>query len=207
MVALRSGARLRRADSLQAAYRHLGTYRPSLVIADLGLPDGSGLDLIRDLAAHRPNCPVVLATSGDEEAALSDAALAAGADGYIPKPVESLRDFQNRVLVHFPDRQREGGKIVQLGPRIRPDDLSLAEDLDRIRALIAQPGQVGVKGALAYGAQFLASLAEASGDRGLSALSADLAGALAVGDPTGRSQTLDRVARDLARRVAPVAAI
>ncbi len=86
LLCLRSGARLRRADSKAAAYRHLATYRPSLVLTDIGLPDGSGLDIVRDLVAHRPNAPVVLATSGEDSSLCRTAALKAGADGFLQNP-------------------------------------------------------------------------------------------------------------------------
>ena len=39
---------------------------PSAVIVDVGLPDGSGLDLIRELSSARPRVPALIGTSGDE---------------------------------------------------------------------------------------------------------------------------------------------
>ncbi|HVG49901.1 MAG TPA: response regulator, partial [Rubellimicrobium sp.] len=59
LLCARSGARLRRADTLGAAERHLRAYRPGAVIVDLHLPDGSGLDLFRSLARARPRIPAI----------------------------------------------------------------------------------------------------------------------------------------------------
>ena len=49
LMCQRSGARLRRAETLKAARGHLRLYRPDVVIVDLGLPDGRGEHLIREL--------------------------------------------------------------------------------------------------------------------------------------------------------------
>ena len=66
LMCLHSGARLRGADSLAAARRHLNVYFPTIVIIDVGLPDGSGLQLISELAGASPRIGVILGTSGDD---------------------------------------------------------------------------------------------------------------------------------------------
>jgi DNA-binding NarL/FixJ family response regulator len=81
LLCLRSGARIRRADCLASAYRHLQVYRPSVVIVDMGLPDGSGGDLIAAIRQMVPAVPVVLGISGDS--GLRGDAMAAGADGFL----------------------------------------------------------------------------------------------------------------------------
>ena len=60
LLCLRSGARIRRADSLRAASRHMAAYRPAVVIVDLGLPDGNGAELIAAIASTTPRVPVLL---------------------------------------------------------------------------------------------------------------------------------------------------
>ena len=82
LLCLRSGARIRRADCLASARRHLATYRPAVVIVDMGLPDGDGAGLIAALAAMRPRVPVILGVSGDPDRRV--AALADRAEGQAP---------------------------------------------------------------------------------------------------------------------------
>ena len=65
LLSFRSGARIRQADCLRSARRHLQVYRPSMVIIDLGLPDGNGTELIEEIHTTSLQVGVVLATSGD----------------------------------------------------------------------------------------------------------------------------------------------
>ncbi|MDB5858235.1 MAG: uncharacterized protein JWQ76_1924 [Ramlibacter sp.] len=61
-----------------------GTRKPDLIVLDLGLPDGDGMDLIRDVRGWSSVPIVVLSARADEADKI--AALDAGADDYLTKP-------------------------------------------------------------------------------------------------------------------------
>jgi two-component system response regulator DevR len=63
-------------------------YKPDLVIMDVRLPDGSGIEACREIRAELPETRVVMLTSyPDEEAVLS--AIIAGASGYLLKQIRA----------------------------------------------------------------------------------------------------------------------
>ncbi len=70
-----------------------------LVLCDLGLPDGDGLDLIERIAAERPALPVVVLTARSEEADVV-AGLTGGAIDYVVKPFR-LAELQARIATHL----------------------------------------------------------------------------------------------------------
>ncbi len=72
------------ADTLQRGLTEAGTRKPDLLVLDLGLPDGDGLDLIRDLRGWSGVPIIVLSARADEADKI--AALDAGADDYLTKP-------------------------------------------------------------------------------------------------------------------------
>jgi len=72
------------ADSAKRGLIEAGTRRPDLVVLDLGLPDGDGVDFIRDLRGWS-TCPVVILSARSSEVD-KIAALDAGADDYLVKP-------------------------------------------------------------------------------------------------------------------------
>lgn len=133
LMSLRSGARLRRADCLASARRHLQTYRPNIMIVDVGLPDGSGLDLIRDVKSSFDLPPVLLATSGDDY--LYEPSLKAGAVGFIAKPLESVCEFQSMILRHFPGRPLMSD-ISTINETVVPDSVAYRDDLCHARELL-----------------------------------------------------------------------
>jgi CheY-like chemotaxis protein len=61
--------------------------RPDLVTCDVGLPDGDGLALCREVKARHPDVPVVVITASPL-ARVRREALACGADAFVPKPFD-----------------------------------------------------------------------------------------------------------------------
>lgn len=170
LMCLRSGARIRRADSLETARRHLAIYRPTVLIVDVGLPDGSGLALIRSLAEGVPRIDVILGTSGETHVA--DEVMAAGADGFIAKPVESLVAFQTMILSHMPaDRQPPAPRLVE-DELINPDPVAYQDDLNHIAQVLRD---ADADQTLDYVTQFLGGVARSARDHDLDAAVTDLA--------------------------------
>jgi CheY-like chemotaxis protein len=181
LLCLRSGARIRRADSLRAAHRHLSVYHPVVVIVDLGLPDGSGAELIADLAHTTPRVSVILGISGDANA--RRAALAAGADGFLEKPVTSLARFQAAVLEHLPKAGRPKRLRSVGSDSISPDPLALRDDLAHVADILGAPSHDD--NSVAYVAQFLGGLAQLAGDDLLAGAASDLGAHFKSGQPIG----------------------
>lgn len=176
LLCLRSGARIRRADSLAAAHRHLSVYRPSVVVVDLGLPDGNGTDLIAELSVTQPRVGALLATSGDPD--LRDSGMAAGADDFLAKPVESLATFQQAVLAHLPPGEGPVAPRALPTELIEPDQMALRDDLAHMAEVI---GQDPDEATLDYATHFLGGVALSAHDSALSGAVENLAAARAVG--------------------------
>ena len=176
LLCLRSGARIRRADCLRAARRHLQVYRPSVVIADLGLPDGNGIDLIADLAKAQPRVDVLLAISGESFRAAD--AIAAGADGFMAKPIKSLVQFQQSVLAFLPaDRQPKGPCVIG-DEVVEPDHMAFQDDMAHIADVL---GDKTDNKTLDYVAQFLSGVARIAHDKALETAASALARKRALG--------------------------
>jgi len=72
------------ADTATKGLSEAGTRKPDLLVLDLGLPDGDGLDVIRDVRGWSGVPIIVLSARSDETDKI--AALDAGADDYLTKP-------------------------------------------------------------------------------------------------------------------------
>lgn len=117
------------ADSVKRGLIEAGTRQPDLVVLDLGLPDGDGIDFIRDYRSWS-EIPVIVLSARTAEAD-KVAALDAGADDYLVKPFGAA-ELVARVRAHLRRRFRAGttgptvlefGTVrVDLGKRIVEKD-------------------------------------------------------------------------------------
>jgi two-component system KDP operon response regulator KdpE len=103
------------ADGVQRGLIEAGTRRPDLVVLDLGLPDGDGIDFIRGLRAWSSIPVIVLSARGSESDKI--AALDAGADDYLVKPFgtgELLARVRAQLRRH-PRANAEVPSVLQFG--------------------------------------------------------------------------------------------
>lgn len=127
------------------------------VILDLGLPDGSGLDLLQARRRARDRTPVIIATARDQ---ISDriAGLDAGADDYVTKPFD-LGELAARLRAHARRSEGQPNAEVEIGPwRINRAAAVVQQDGREVRltsrewsvldALLAARGRVLSKAAL-----------------------------------------------------------
>lgn len=100
--------------SLAKARETLAEDRFDLLLLDVNLPDGSGLDLLRQIRAGGDTTPVVLLTANDLE--LDEVTgLEAGADDYITKPF-TLAVLRARVNAQLRRSTPKASYIVSVGP-------------------------------------------------------------------------------------------
>ena len=199
LLCLRSGARIRRADCIRSARRHLQVYRPSVVVADMGLPDGNGADLIAKLAQAVKEKSVVLATFGDDM--LEPEAMAAGAQGFLGKPITSLAVFQQMVLAALPaDRQPPGLRAI-VDEQVSPDEIAYYDDINYAAELL---DNLPNDKALDYIAQFLEGVARSVQDNRMEQAARALASKRATGEATTSemAQIAGLIQQRLANRIA-----
>lgn len=117
------------AENLDAAETALRVADYAAVLLDLGLPDGSGLALLRAMRGRGDTTPVLIATARDQ---IADriAGLDAGADDYIVKPYD-LAELTARLRAQA---RRAGGSPAA--------ELTLGDlRIDRVRGRVFRAGQ------------------------------------------------------------------
>ena len=120
-------------------------FRPDLVVMDVRLPDGSGIEACREIRAEMPDTRVVMLTSyPDEDAVLS--AIIAGASGYLLKQVRA-RDLVSALetvgrgesLLDPAVTGRVLERIRRIATADQPDELAqLTSQEQKILLLVAE---------------------------------------------------------------------
>ncbi len=108
------------AEAVQAALRH----RPNVIVMDVRLPDGSGVEACRDIRAELPDTRVIMLTSyADDEAVFSS--ILAGASGYL------LKQIRGQQLAEAVEAVARGESLLdpQVTKRV----------MDQMRNLATQP--------------------------------------------------------------------
>lgn len=91
-----AGYSVRSVEDCAAAREEMEAFSPEVLVMDLGLPDGNGLDIVKDLKPKSDGGPAVLVLSGFRQERNVLAAFDAGADDFMTKPF-SPRELVARV--------------------------------------------------------------------------------------------------------------
>lgn len=108
------GCKVWETHTLERGLIEAASRTPDLLVLDLGLPDGDGVDLVRELRAWSSMPVLVLSARSTEEEKVR--ALDAGADDYLTKPF-GLPELMARVraLLRRSQRGADASPVVQFG--------------------------------------------------------------------------------------------
>ena len=129
--------------SAAEASRRIPALRPDVAILDGRLPDGSGIDVCRDVRSVDPSIAVLILTSFDDDEALFSAIMA-GASGYVLKQVrgndlvETVRRVAGGQSALDPAVTRQVLDRLRRGPEIDPAVAPLTPQETRLLELIGQ---------------------------------------------------------------------
>ena len=143
-------------ENLKDAKEQMLCGMPSLILLDINLPDGSGLDFLQSVKSECPDCPVILLTAKSEDTD-KVLGLTVGADDYITKPFNPI-EVQARVKSQLRRYMQLGGgairkDVLSIGG-IELDDRSKEVSLDGekisltrteydiLKLLMEHPGEV-----------------------------------------------------------------
>ncbi len=105
--------------SAEEARRRIPALRPDVAVLDARLPDGSGIEVCRDVRSQDPSIRALVLTSFDDDEALF-AAIVAGASGYV------LKDIRSSDLVRGIRAVAAGGSLL--------DPTTTAQVMQRLRS-------------------------------------------------------------------------
>ena len=129
------GWQVHEAENVKRGLTEAGTRKPDLLIVDLGLPDGDGVDLIRDVRSWSAVAIIVLSARADEIDKIE--ALDAGADDYLTKPF-GVGELLARVRANMRRPRAAGTGDDEGGGVFRFGDV----DVDRVARQVRRAGEV-----------------------------------------------------------------
>jgi two-component system, NarL family, response regulator DevR len=133
------------ADCVQSALAEAGRLQPDVILLDIRLPDGSGLDAIRDILAATPASRVLILTSSTNDD-LVYKAVTAGAHGYLMKEIDpaglikAISDASEGKSVLTPDVTTRVLRMIRDGGNGSANgELSMLSNQERkVLALVAE---------------------------------------------------------------------
>ena len=129
--------------SVSHALAQIPALRPQVAVLDGRLPDGSGIDVCREVRSRNPEIRALILTSFDDDEALF-AAIMAGAAGYVLKQirgsdlVDSVRRVAAGQSLLDPAVTARVLERVRKGPELDPALAPLTEQERRVLALIGE---------------------------------------------------------------------
>ena len=120
--------------SAQEALQAIATSTPQVVVSDIRMPGGSGLELLQSLKEKHPNLPVIIMTAySDLESAV--AAFQGGAFEYLPKPfdVDHAVDLIRRAM----EESLRQDEVVE-APEDSPEILGQAPSMQEVFRVIGR---------------------------------------------------------------------
>ncbi|MEJ2390282.1 MAG: sigma-54 dependent transcriptional regulator [Gammaproteobacteria bacterium] len=159
----RMGNLTQSAPDLGQARELLKQHAFDLCLTDMRLPDGNGIDLVRDINQHYPNLPVAMITAhGNMESAIE--ALKAGAFDFVSKPVDLqiLRNLVNSALkVNLADKTDYKNEELEL----LGDSEAMQRTRNTINKLARSQAPVYISGESGVGKELVAHLIHNRGPR------------------------------------------
>ena len=116
------------ADTYKAARQKALMYEYDCILLDIMLPDGNGLDLLRDLQKEGHRMPNVIILSAKDSIEDKVTGLDLGADDYLPKPFH-LAELHARLKSVLRRKQRDGEALLKYANVcVHPDSFKVEVD-------------------------------------------------------------------------------